>query len=79
MTSKCFRLGKAQTKESFVQFFLILQTNEFSWTKIVSLGLQLILSFFGNDNVALEKMDPGSPLEVRFTLRGSISHILKNA
>ncbi|KAB7505617.1 hypothetical protein Anas_00638 [Armadillidium nasatum] len=38
-------------------------SGDFSWTKIVTLGLQLILSFFGNDNVAIDKMDPGSPVE----------------
>lgn len=44
-----------------------LTNGEFSWTKIVSLGLQLVLSFFGNDNVALDKMDPGSPIEALLT------------
>ncbi|KAL7642025.1 UNVERIFIED_CONTAM: hypothetical protein RMT77_007899 [Armadillidium vulgare] len=38
-------------------------SGDFSWTKIITLGLQLVLSFFGNDNVAIDKMDPGSPVE----------------
>lgn len=44
-----------------------LTNGDFSWTKIISLGLQLIMSFFGSDNVAIDKMDPGSPVEAFLT------------
>ncbi|KAK7078043.1 hypothetical protein SK128_012029 [Halocaridina rubra] len=41
-----------------------LTTGEFSWTKVFSLGLELILRVFGgNDNAAIDKMDSGSPVE----------------
>ncbi|XP_064103096.1 uncharacterized protein LOC135213120 isoform X2 [Macrobrachium nipponense] len=47
------------------------QTGEFSWSKVFSLGLQLVLSVLGGgDNAAIDKMDVGSPLE------GLLTHVL---
>ncbi|MPC29367.1 hypothetical protein E2C01_022597 [Portunus trituberculatus] len=40
------------------------QTGEFSWSKLVSLGVQLVLNVLGGgDNAAIDKMDSGSPVE----------------
>ncbi|KAK8381527.1 hypothetical protein O3P69_018544 [Scylla paramamosain] len=37
---------------------------EFSWSKLVSLGVQLLLNVLGGgDNAAIDKMDSGSPVE----------------
>ncbi|XP_066939170.1 uncharacterized protein [Macrobrachium rosenbergii] len=47
------------------------QTGEFSWSKVFSLGLQLVLNVLGGgDNAAIDKMDAGSPLE------GLLTHVI---
>lgn len=44
----------------------VCQTGEFSWSKMFSLGLQLVLSVLGGgDNAAIDRLDTGSPVEVR--------------
>ncbi|XP_045585200.1 uncharacterized protein [Procambarus clarkii] len=40
-----------------------LTTGEFSWSKLFSLGVQMVLSVLGGDNGAIDKMDGGSPVE----------------
>ncbi|XP_050709352.1 uncharacterized protein LOC126994139 isoform X2 [Eriocheir sinensis] len=41
-----------------------LTTGEFSWAKMVSLGVQMVLNVLGGgDNAAIDKMDSGSPVE----------------
>ncbi|XP_053649426.1 uncharacterized protein [Cherax quadricarinatus] len=39
------------------------QSGEFSWSRVFSLGVQMLLSLLGGDNSAIDKMDGASPVE----------------
>ncbi|XP_053649424.1 uncharacterized protein [Cherax quadricarinatus] len=40
-----------------------LTSGEFSWSRVFSLGVQMLLSLLGGDNSAIDKMDGASPVE----------------
>ncbi|XP_064103094.1 uncharacterized protein LOC135213120 isoform X1 [Macrobrachium nipponense] len=63
--------GGPQGASDKMDYITQLTTGEFSWSKVFSLGLQLVLSVLGGgDNAAIDKMDVGSPLE------GLLTHVL---
>ncbi|XP_066939168.1 uncharacterized protein [Macrobrachium rosenbergii] len=63
--------GGPQGASDKMDYITQLTTGEFSWSKVFSLGLQLVLNVLGGgDNAAIDKMDAGSPLE------GLLTHVI---